>query len=252
LQRLEGKVAVIAGGAGGIGTATSKRLASEGASVLVGDIDGKAAERVAAEILAGGGAATGFYLDLGDPGSIAAAFDHAVARFGGVDLLHCNGAALDLMPQDLDAVEIDLGIWDRILDVNLKGYLLCTRAAIPLMLARGGGAIVYTSSGASYVGEPARIAYGCAKAGINVLMRHVVTRWGREGIRANAIAPGLVQTPGIAGLDPALKDRILAMTPGPRLGEPEDIAAMVAMLLSGDAAWISGQTYAVDGGFTMR
>lgn len=250
MRRLEGKVAVIAGGAGGIGTATSRRLAEEGAVVLVGDIAG--ADEVADHIVADGGRATAVRLDLGDAASIAAAFAFAADRFGGVDLLHCNGAAIDLMPRDRDALTIDLAVWDRVLDVDLKGYLLCTRAAIPQMLARGGGAIVYTSSGAAFAGEPERIAYACAKAGVNVLMRHVVSRWGREGIRANAIAPGLVQTPAVAALDRALKDRILAATPGPRLGEPEDIAAMVAMLLSPDAAWISGQTYAVDGGLSMR
>jgi len=252
MKRLEGKVAVMAGGAGGIGTACSKRLAQEGASVVVGDLDGAAAEAVAAGIVRAGGRAIGCRLDLADAASVAALFDRAVAAYGGVDTLHCNGAAIADIASDLDALEVDLGLWDRTLAVNLTGYLLCTRAALPLMLDRGGGAIVYTSSGAGITGENVRVAYGVSKAGVNALARHVALRWGKQGIRANCVSPGLVLTPPARTNAADRLDLLLSMTASPRLGEPEDIAAMVAMLVSSDGEWINGQTYVVDGGMLMR
>jgi len=252
MNRLEGKVAVMAGGAGGIGTGCSKRLAQEGASVIVGDLDGAAAEAVAAQIVKAGGKAIGVALDLADPASITALFDRAVTTYGGVDAVHCNGAAIADIASDLDALEVDLGLWDHTLAVNLTGYLLCTRAAVPLMLKRGGGAIVYTSSGAGISGENTRVAYGVSKAGVNALARHVALRWGKQGIRANCVSPGLVLTPPARANAADRLDLLLSLTSSPRLGEPEDIAAMVAMLVSPDGEWINGQTYVVDGGMLMR
>ncbi|WP_157215119.1 SDR family NAD(P)-dependent oxidoreductase [Flavisphingomonas formosensis] len=252
MKRLEGKVAVMAGGAGGIGTGCSKRLAQEGARVVVGDLDGAAAEAVAAQIAEAGGQAIGVALDLADPASVAALFDRAVATYGGVDAVHCNGAAIADIASDLDALEVDLALWDHTLAVNLTGYLLCTRAAVPLMLERGGGAIVYTSSGAGISGEKTRVAYGVSKAGVNALARHVALRWGKQGIRANCVSPGLVLTPAARANAADRLDLLLSLTSSPRLGEPEDIAAMVAMLVSPDGEWINGQTYVVDGGMLMR
>ena len=120
----------------------------------------------------------------------------AVDEFGGLDSMHANAADLseECIMQDSDAVDVDLGVFDRTITVNLRGHLLCTRHAIPLMLERGGGTIVYTSSAAGHVGEPQRPSYGISKSGINALMRHVSSRWGREGIRANCVAPGMVLT----------------------------------------------------------
>jgi NAD(P)-dependent dehydrogenase (short-subunit alcohol dehydrogenase family) len=137
--------------------------------------------------------------------------------------------------------------------VDLRGHLLCTRRAIPLLLARGGGAIVHTSSAAAFMGEPARPSYAMAKAGINALVRHVASRWGKEGIRANGVAPGLVITPTVAAMgDTDVQRAALRRTPSPSLGRPEDIAAMVAFLLSDDGAWVNGQVVSVDGGSTKR
>lgn len=252
MKRLEGKVAVMAGGAGGIGTACSKRLAQEGASVVVGDLDGAAAEAVAAQIVEAGGNAVGLRLDLADAASIAALFERAVETYGGLDAMHCNGAAIADIGADLDALEVDLALWDNTLAVNLTGYFLCTRAALPLMLKRGGGSIVYTSSGAGITGENTRVAYGVSKAGVNALARHVALRWGKSGIRANCVSPGLVLTPPARANAADRLDLLLSMTSSTRLGEPEDIAAMVAMLLSSDGEWINGQTYVVDGGMLMR
>ncbi|MHB8463649.1 MAG: SDR family NAD(P)-dependent oxidoreductase [Acidimicrobiales bacterium] len=255
MNGLDGKVAVVAGGAGGIGTATSLRLADEGAAVVVGDLDAGAAEAVASTIRERGGRAVSVGFDISDDPSVAALIASAVAEFGGLDALHANAA--DLSPQtiggDTDALTVDLDVFDRTLQVNARGHLLCTRHALPELLRRGGGTLVYTSSAAAFVGEPERPSYAMAKSAINALVRHVASRWGKEGIRANAVAPGLVLTETVrASLDDTFRDLALGMTRSARLGTPEDIAAMVAFLCSADGEWINGQVISVDGGATLR
>jgi NAD(P)-dependent dehydrogenase (short-subunit alcohol dehydrogenase family) len=253
MHRLEGKVAMVAGGAGGIGTATCRRLASEGAKLCIGDIDQEGVAAIVKEIVDGGGEALAASLDLGDEASIKAAFAAARRLFGSIDFLHCNGAMTGPMQlKDLNALEIDVAVWDISLRINLTGFLLCTKEALPDMVAKKSGAIVYISSGASYVPEDIRVAYGVSKAGVNHLMRHVAHVWGKQGIRANVIAPGLVMSPASRRLPADLLDRLLANCRSTRHGEPEDIAAMVAMLFSDDGAFINGQTIAVDGGLTLR
>jgi NAD(P)-dependent dehydrogenase (short-subunit alcohol dehydrogenase family) len=144
-------------------------------------------------------------------------------------------------------------VFDRTIAVNLRGHLLCTRHAIPLMLERGGGAIVYTSSAVSISGEPQRPSYGMSKSGINGLMRHVSSRWGREGIRANCVAPGMVLSQTLLEhSDEAFREFALSLGHLSRLGEPTDIAAAIAFLMSDDAGWITAQVLSVDGGTTVR
>lgn len=253
MKGLSGKVVVIAGGGSGIGAATARRLAAEGASVVIGDIAEAAARAVAQQIVANGGRAFGLAFDIGDDASVKNLIDSAVRSYGGVDGLHANAADLRVIFQDTDAVDIDLDVFDRTLAINLRGHLLCTRHAIPEMLKRGGGSIVYTSSAAAFVGEPNRVAYGVSKSGLNALMRHVASRWGREGIRANAVAPGLVPTEKTRdSLPQAFIEQALASGRSTRLGTPDDIAAMVALLLSEDGAWINGQAISIDGGTTLR
>jgi NAD(P)-dependent dehydrogenase (short-subunit alcohol dehydrogenase family) len=253
MRGLQGKVAVIAGGGTGIGAATAQRLAEEGVSVAIGDINIDAAQTVAARIVAAGGTAIAIKFDVSDDASVKALVDAAVETYGGIDLMHANAADLRLCLSDTDAVDIALDIFDRTMTVNLRGHLLCTRHAIPALLKRGGGAIVYTSSGAAYVGEPERVAYAISKSGINALMRHVASRWGKDGIRSNAIAPGLVLTEGSrASMDDEAQARMIELGRSPRLGRPADIASMVAMLMSDDGDWINGQVLSVDGGITMR
>jgi NAD(P)-dependent dehydrogenase (short-subunit alcohol dehydrogenase family) len=255
MRGLDGKVVVVAGGAGGIGTATSLRLGEEGANVVVGDLNESAAHDVAGRIRTAGGTAIGVPFDIADEASVEALFQSAVDEFGGVDRCHANAADLSVpvIMGDTDALDIDMGIWDRTMLVNLRGFLLCTRAAIPQFLERGGGAIVYTSSAASFVGEPARPAYAAAKSGVNALMRHVASKWGKKRIRANAIAPGLVVSDEMSEVIPAdLQQRTLKGTRSWRLGHPRDIAAMVSFLLSDDGEWINGQVISVDGGVTLR
>jgi NAD(P)-dependent dehydrogenase (short-subunit alcohol dehydrogenase family) len=255
MRGLEDKVVVVAGGAGGIGTATSIRLAEEGASVVVGDLNEATATEVADRITAGGGTAVAAQFDVADDDSVAALVATAVNTFGGVDLCHANAADLSVpvIMGDTDALDVDLDIWDRTMQVNLRGFLLCTRHVIPELLKRGGGAIVYTSSAASFVGEPARPSYAAAKSGVNALMRHVASKWGKQHIRANAIAPGLVVSDEMSEVIPKeMKERTLKGTRSWRLGHPTDIAAMVAFLLSSDGEWVNGQVISVDGGVTLR
>ncbi|HTJ64414.1 MAG TPA: SDR family oxidoreductase [Alphaproteobacteria bacterium] len=253
MRGLKGKVAVIAGGGTGIGAATAIRLAEEGVSVAVGDINIRAAEEVVGNIAAAGGNAIAVHFDVSDDESVRNLVATAVETYGGIDLMHANAADLSLCMNDSDAVDISLEIWDQTMAVNLRGHLLCTRHAIPALLKRGGGAIVYTSSGAAYVGEPVRVAYAVSKSGINALMRHVASRWGKEGIRSNAIAPGLIMTENaLKNMPQERQDEMLALGRSKRLGFPGDIASTVVMLASDDGDWINGQVISVDGGITMR
>lgn len=251
MRRLEGKVAVVAGG-GGIGSATARRLAGEGCAVLLGDREIAPAEAVAAAICASGGQCAAFAYDQADDASVAALVAAAYERFGRVDFLHANAADMESIRHDSDALTIELATFDRTVAVNMRGYLSCTRHALPHLIANR-GAIVYTSSSAAHMGEPERVAYAMTKAGVNALMRHVASRWGKEGVRANSIAPGLVLTDQIRQNMPQdFLDLVLTRHRSWRLGESEDIAAMVAMLFSRDGEWITGQTLAVDGGASIR
>jgi len=254
MRGLTDKVAVVAGGAGGIGTASSLRLGEEGCSVVVADINGDAAQDVAARITATGGRAIHLAVDIADEESVEQMFRTADDEYGGVDVLHCNAAALDpeTIGQDTDVETISLDVFDRTLAVNLRGHVLCTRHVIPRLMERDGGAIVYTASAAAFIGEPQRPAYAVAKSGLTALTRHVARRWGKQGIRANAVAPGLVMTPAVRTGAGSFADHAIANVPHTRLGEPADIAAAVAFLLSDDGEWVNGQVLSVDGGATMR
>jgi len=252
MRGLDGKVAVIAGG-GGIGTATAQRLASEGCNVVIGDvIIGPAQEAAAAITAAGAGACIAHQFDAADDASVKALVDAAIARFGRLDFMHANAADLVAIRSDTDALTIDLDVYDRTIAVNQRGYLSCTRHALPHLIANR-GAIVYTSSSAAHMGEPERVAYAMTKAAANALMRHVASRWGKEGVRANSICPGMVLTAQIKEHIPQdFVDRVLQVHRSWRLGESEDIAAMVTMLFSNDGEWITGQVIAVDGGASIR
>jgi NAD(P)-dependent dehydrogenase (short-subunit alcohol dehydrogenase family) len=253
MGRHSGKVAVCAGSATGMGAETAARLAAEGASVVIGDVNIEAAEALAERIRSSGGEAVAVRFDLAEEASCNELIQGAAQRYGGLDLMHVNGADLSLGPKDKDALTTDLAVFDRSVAVNLRGHLLCTRAAIPLMLQRGRGAIVYTSSDAAKTAAPYQMAYYVTKTALNGLMRHVATRWGPEGIRANAICPGVVLTETIKRvMREETVDYYRKRTPSTRLGEPRDIAAMACFLLADEAEWINGQAISVDGGSVMH
>ncbi len=248
---LEGKVLVVTGGAAGIGRATAKHLAAEGAAVVIGDIDEPGARSVAAEIAAAGGRALGIRCDMGVPADITTLVDAAVDELGGLDGVDHN-AAWTSFRRDTDAVGVDLEVWDRVLRVNTRGALLLARAAIPHLRRRGGGSIVAISSGSAAIGERTRVAYGVSKAAVEQVVRHLATRYGRDGIRANAVAPGFIETDTAArGVPEAHRAMLAAANPTGRLGTPLDIAQAVAFLLSDRATYVNGQVLRVDGGQTI-
>lgn len=253
-DRLKDRAIIVVGSATGIGAATVARLAAEGAYVCAADIKIDGAQAVAERAVAAGGRAFAVEVDITDEASVNAAFAAALDTLGRLDGAHINAADLRTIFADSNALDVDLAVFDRTIAVNLRGHLLCTRAVLPHLLAGGGGAIVYTSSGAGHGGEPERPSYAASKSGLNALMRHVASRWGREGVTANCIAPGFVMTPEmIAGgqVPSATLDHFIARTPATRVGNVDDIAAMAAMLLSADARWINGQVININGGSLM-
>ncbi|MDH6195476.1 NAD(P)-dependent dehydrogenase (short-subunit alcohol dehydrogenase family) [Mycobacterium frederiksbergense] len=254
LRGLTETVVVIAGGATGIGAATAARLAEDGAYVVVGDVAADAARRTAERITAAGGTATAVDFDLAEPDSVAGLIETAADTYGGVDALFTVGADMATLRADTDVVDIELDVWDRVMTVSLRGYVAALKHAIPQILSRGGGSIVNMSSAAAFQGEPTRPAYATAKAGIGALTRHVAARWGKDGIRCNAVAPGFTATEAIRSAPqwPDLEAAALKRIRGDRVGEPEDVAALVAFLISDEGAWINGQVINIDGGTVLR
>jgi NAD(P)-dependent dehydrogenase (short-subunit alcohol dehydrogenase family) len=252
---LEGKIIVVAGGASGIGQATCERLARAGAHVVVGDLDGVGAEHVAATLRNEGHSARSHTFDIADDESCGALIASAVDAGGRLDGLFNVAAdtSAATLGRDTDALSVPLEVWRRTLDVDLTGYLHTIRHALPHLLAVGGGAIVNTISGLVLNGDRTRAAYGAAKGGVVVLTRHVASRWGREGIRCNSIAPGFVATEqSLANVPADEQERLLAMVRSPRLGRPDDVAALASFLLSDDGEWINGQLIPVNGGTGLR
>jgi NAD(P)-dependent dehydrogenase (short-subunit alcohol dehydrogenase family) len=216
--------------------------------VVVGDVAAQAAESVAEQVAATGGRAVGLGCDVRHEESVAAFVARAVAEFGGVDAVDHN-AAWSHPRLDTDAVGVDLGVWDRVLETVTRGALLLSRHAIPHMTARGGGSIVTISSGTSTIGESTRVAYGVSKAALNQLTRHLAVRYGQDGIRANAVAPGFILTDtAIANVPADVQRRLAEANPTRRLGTPDDIARVVVFLCSDASAYVNGQVLHVDGG----
>ena len=252
MAELQDKVIVVAGGATGIGAATARLLVGAGANVVVGDVN---QEDGVATVDAIGGGSRFVAFDIADEGSVVNLMASAVAAFGRLDGLFSNAADLrpEVLAQDTDIVEMDPASWHRSLEVNLTGFFYTARHAIPHLLEAGGGPIVVTSSAAAFTSDKARPAYATAKAGLGALVRHIAIRWGKEGIRCNAVAPGVVVSERQrAAMPPRHLESYLAMHRLGRLGHPEDIAGTVTFLLSDQADWITGQVIGVDGGMVMR
>jgi NAD(P)-dependent dehydrogenase (short-subunit alcohol dehydrogenase family) len=246
--RLDGKIAIITGAASGIGEATARRVAAEGARTVVADLDAAGAKRVAGEIADAGGDSTAVQVDLGDPESVRAMVRTAVASYGGLDILHNNAAATRLAAtRDLPVSAADPGVWDETMRVNLRGAMVAIQAGVPHMIARGGGSVINTASGAGLTGDLRNPAYGASKAAVVSLTRYVATEFGKQGIRCNAISPGFIVIPGKPGRD-AVAETMLRHHLTPRLGAPDDVAALVVFLASDESEFITGQNICVDGG----
>jgi 2-hydroxycyclohexanecarboxyl-CoA dehydrogenase len=243
-MRLEGRIALVTGGASGIGAAIARRLAAEGARVTIGDVDSEGAAHVAAEI-----DAEATPLDVTDPESARGVVD----AVGGVDVL-VNNAGTDEFGF---FTQTDPGLWERLLAVNLKGVFACTHAVLPGMQQAGYGRIVNIASEAGRVGSKGSAVYSAAKGGVIAFTKTIARENARYGITANAIAPGPIDTPLLRGalefgeLGEKVIETMKAGTQMRRLGEPEEVAAAVAFLASDDASYVTGETLGVSGGLGM-
>jgi NAD(P)-dependent dehydrogenase (short-subunit alcohol dehydrogenase family) len=257
MRGLRDRVVVVAGGASGIGAATAQRLAAEGARVVVGDIAVEKLHQTVESIRTAGGIAVAAEFDSTDEESVRHLGVVAVEEFGGLDGWHNNAA--DTSPEivgvdlDSDATTVPMAVWQRSFDVNLTGYLYGVRAAVPLLLDRGGGAMVHTASDGAFQPWPNLSAYNSSKAAILSLSRHVATRWGRDRIRSNVVSPGAILTDKMKeSMTPVQLDGLRANSAMDRLGHPDDLAAAVSFLMSDDAGFINGQVLSVNGGAVMR
>jgi 2-hydroxycyclohexanecarboxyl-CoA dehydrogenase len=247
-MRLEGRTALVTGGASGIGAATARRLAAEGARVAVGDLDLERARDVAGEI---DGLATA--LDVTDTASVARAVAATTEALGPVDVL-VNNAGTDRFAF---FVNTDEALWDFVLAVNLRGVLACTHAVLPAMHERG-GVIVNVASAAGRVGSQGSATYSAAKAGVIGFTKAIARESARFGVRCNAVAPGPIETPllnsaedQLGELGARLKQAMIDATAVRRIGTPDEVAAVIAFLACDDASFVTGQTVNVSGGLSM-
>ncbi len=249
MQRLENRVALVTGGASGIGAATARRLAAEGARVVVGDLNEEGAREVAGEL-----DGVGLRMDVTDVDSVAAAVGAARERLGEIDVL-VNNAGTDLFSF---FTKSDPGLWDFVLGVNLRGVLAVTHAVLPGMQERGSGAIVNVASEAGRVGSPGSAVYSAAKAGVIGFTKAIAREAARYRVRVNAVAPGPIETPlfdaaaKVYGeIGERLQRNMIDATQLRRAGQPEEVAAVIAFLASDEASYVTGETLGVSGGLSM-
>jgi NAD(P)-dependent dehydrogenase (short-subunit alcohol dehydrogenase family) len=248
---MDGKVVVITGAAGGLGSATARTLAERGASVVLADIDAEGVEAAAEELRADGLTALAVVTDVGREADISRMVQTAVDEFGGLNVLVSMAAPLnpEVISQDTSITEIDADVFRHVLNVQVVGALLGAKHAIPHMIAGGGGVVIHMSSVAGLQAELVRPMYGTAKAALIGLTRSIATQFGHHRVRSVALAPGVMVTPKAEGrISEAFVNGFLRTTPLPRLGRPNDVAALIAFLASDEAEYITGVTIPIDGG----
>jgi 2-hydroxycyclohexanecarboxyl-CoA dehydrogenase len=248
-MRLEGKPALVTGGASGIGAATARRLAAEGARVAIADLDLAGARQVAGEL---DGAAV--EMDVADAGSVRAGVAAAADAVGSLQVV-VNNAGTDRFGW---FTQTDEDVWDVVIGVNLRGVLAVTHAVLPSMHERGGGTIVNVASEAGRVGSQGSATYSAAKAGVIGFTKAIALESARFGVRCNAVAPGPIDTPllnsapeQLGDLGARLRQGMIDATAMRRIGQPEEVAAAIAFLASDDASFVTGQTLNVSGGLSM-
>lgn len=252
---LEDKVAIVTGGAGGIGAATCRLMAARGARVVVADLDVERAQAVADAIVADGGAALAVRLDLAEEASIVAMIAQTITAFGRLDVIDNNAALLtaDFARRDLDVASMETEVWDQTFQVNTRGTMICCREALKVMERQGGGVIINTASNLALQGNVIQAAYSASKAAVIQMTRSIATSHGKRGIRCNAVLPGLTGSQAaLANLPSRLIEIVTEETLTPYLGVPEDIAHAVAFLASDEARYITGQCFVVDGGTSVH
>lgn len=247
MQRLQDRVAVITGGGSGIGLATARRFAAEGATVVIADLDAAAGNAAAAEI---DGAF--FALDVTDPVGVTALFQYTVDVFGSVDVAFNNAGIAP--PEDDSILTTGLDAWRKVQEVNLTSVYLCCKAVIPYMRRQGKGSIINTASFVAVMGAAtSQISYSASKGGVLAMSRELGVQFAREGIRVNALCPGPVNTPLLQELfstDPERAARRLVHIPMGRFADPDEIAGSVAFLASDDSSFITASQFLVDGGIS--
>ena len=244
---LQGRVAIVTGGAGGIGSATCRVLAERGAKVVVADIDLNRAQTVAAELPD----ALAVKVDLASETDIVAMFGLVIDHFGRLDILDNNAALLtpEIAQSDRDVAQMATEVWDLTFAVNVRGTMLCCREALRIMETQGSGVIINTASNLALQGNVIQAAYSASKAAILQMTRSIATSHGKRGIRCNSVLPGLTASKAaLEHLPPRLREVVEEETLTPYLGDPVDIAHAVVFLASDEARYITGQAIVVDGG----
>lgn len=252
-MELSGKVVIVTGAAGNLGSECAREIGRQGGKVVVSDLAGTNVDGVVAEIREAGGEAVGHQGDISQEADVLAMVDTAVDNFGGIDVL-VNVAARMREGQKERNLEVLTGdYWDEVMAVNLRGAMLCSKHAMPHLLARGGGTIINFGSTAAILGDEGLIAYSTTKAALLAFTRAIATTYGKDGIRCNAVCPGSVWSEASkAHMGPARIDLMERTRMTPRLGFPIDIANMVVFLASDKASYVTGQTFVVDGGGTAH
>ncbi len=255
MDRLKDKVAVITGAGSGIGRATARRFAAEGARVVVADLFGDTAAAVAAEIKADGGEAIPLAIDVGSGEQVKLMIDTTIATYGKIDILHNNAANTNLQDaaKDVSLLDFNVELFHRNMDVNVLGGVLASQYALPHMIEAGRGSIIFTSSSISIGADIAQFSYGSSKAAINWFVKTLAVNFGKKGIRCNAILPGIIETPPFqnwASGTPGLYEAFQSVQNSPAFGTPEEVAAAALFLASDDASFVNGILMLVDGGMT--
>lgn len=249
---LDGKIGIVTGAGQGIGQAIALCFAREGAKVVVADFNAESGNATAKLVTDAGGEARFVHGDVSDESSVKAMVEMAVAAWGRLDIA-CNSAAMSRGSGPIH--EFTREVFDQTLEMCLTNTWLCMKYEIPAMLASGGGAIVNISSNASLKGQAYNTAYAAAKAGVNILTKSSAAEYGGQGIRINAVSPGVIRTPGVEKYfleQPKMAEQLKKNSVLNRLGEPEEIAEAVAFLCSDRASFITGQLLSVDGGGAIK